>query len=373
MNHPEIEAKICTCLLEAGIPACRFIKNKQGKILSTDENGRRFTVQEYYEGMTYSYHEAPVKLQKESATMLAQIHENMKDIENVPVGIGADFFKYRKPEYMHEIYSKTLQRAVENGDTVIAEKIRSNIRIIETMPEYEFDIDRFSYGNTHGDYNTSQLIWKDEKIVGVIDFTCACKHPYIWEIVRSYVFMAPEVREGLIDIAALIRYISYYLECGSLKPYDIEHAGKLFYYFIAVCDFYGQYYDSLAKNRIIYLEQANMASGLILWFEKHIEELNDKLLELSKQMVYKKKLLAYYDSEGKLIQYPSKKPMRLIALSKIVDCFQYGKKYTEKEVNEIIRQNISFSDIELIRREMFQLKLMGRLKDGSEYWREQQI
>ena len=70
------------------------------------------------------------------------------------------------------------------------------------------------------------------------------------------------------------------------------------------------------------------------------------------------------------MQYPSKKPLRLIALSKIADCFETDRKYSEKEVNEIIRQNISFSDIELIRREMFQYKLIGRLKDGSEYWRE---
>ena len=47
----------------------------------------------------------------------------------------------------------------------------------------------------------------------------------------------------------------------------------------------------------------------------------------------------------------------------------YGK-YTEKEVNEIIRQNILFSDVELIRRELYQYKLIGRLRDGSEYWRE---
>ena len=64
--------------------------------------------------------------------------------------------------------------------------------------------------------------------------------------------------------------------------------------------------------------------------------------------------------------------MRVIALTKIADCLEKDRKYTEKEVNEIIRQNISFTDIELIRREMFQYRLIGRLRDGSEYWREKQ-
>lgn len=75
-------------------------------------------------------------------------------------------------------------------------------------------------------------------------------------------------------------------------------------------------------------------------------------------------------AECRLTQYPSKRPLRIIALEKIAECFDKDKKYTEKEVNEIIKQNISFSDVELIRREMFQLRLLGRLRDGSEYWRE---
>ena len=128
--------------------------------------------------------------------------------------------------------------------------------------------------------------------------------------------------------------------------------------------------DSISKNRYIYLQQANMASRLLVWFENHIDELNDKLRELSMQVTYRKKMANYYDSQGRLSQYPTKRPMRVIALTKIADCFEFGRKYTEKEVNAIIKQNISFSDIELVRREMFQLKLIGRLRDGSAYWRE---
>lgn len=370
MNNPDVEIRVCEKLLNRGIPACRFIPNKQGKMISTDENGRRFTVQHFYEGITYGYNEAPVHLQAKSASFLAKIHEAIKDMDNIPVGIGVDFFAYRKPEYMKDAYAATLQQAIEKKDADIESHIRSNMRIVEAMPVYHFDIDKFSCGNTHGDYMISQLIWQDEQIRGIIDWTCICRHPYIWEIVRSYVFMAPEVKWGEINIKSLIAYISEYMECGSLNSYDIENAGKLFYYFLSVCNFYEQYYDSLSNNRNIYLKQADMAAGLLKWFESHIDELNEELCELSMQVTYQKKIANYYDSHGQLTQYPTKKPMRLIALKRIVDCFEYDRKYTEKEVNEIIKQNISFSDVELIRREMFQLKLIGRLRDGSEYWRE---
>ena len=87
-------------MLRKGIPACDFITNKQGKELSEDETGRRFTVQKYYEGKTYEYHEVPAFLQEESAAMLAKIHIAMKDMEELPTGIGQDFFQYRKPENM---------------------------------------------------------------------------------------------------------------------------------------------------------------------------------------------------------------------------------------------------------------------------------
>lgn len=106
-------------LLEKGIPACRFIPNKQGKMLSTDENGRRFTVQDFCEGMTYSYNEASYCMQKEVAILLAKIHKTMKGMESIPVGIGADFLKHRKSEYMKDSYTFTLQQAVNNGDTDI--------------------------------------------------------------------------------------------------------------------------------------------------------------------------------------------------------------------------------------------------------------
>lgn len=281
MNHPETEIKVCERLLKKGIPACRFLANKHGKMLSADENGRRFTVQHFYEGITYDYNEASENMQKASAVLLAKIHEAMKDMEELPTGIGSDFFAHRKPEPMKDVYVDTLRQAVEKGDNDVADAIRSNMKIVGSMPAYEFDINKFSCGNTHGDYMISQLIWLDEQVNGIIDWTCACRHPYIWEIVRSYIFLAPEVRQGEIHIEALVRYLVYYMEFASLNPYDIENAGKLFYYFLAVCNFYGQYYDSISGNRSIYLKQADMASRLLVWFEKHIDELNERLWELS--------------------------------------------------------------------------------------------
>ena len=41
---------------------------------------------------------------------------------------------------MKAAYEATLQQAIEGGDDEIARHIRSNMRIVESMEKYEFDI-----------------------------------------------------------------------------------------------------------------------------------------------------------------------------------------------------------------------------------------
>ena len=84
---------------------------------------------------------------------------------------------------------------------------------------------------------------------------------------------------------------------------------------------------------------------------------------------YIRKAENFYD-KGKLISYPNKVPVRMIVLKRIAEKFEYGRKYTEKEVNRIIAEQILFSDVALIRRELYQNRFINRLPDCSEYWRE---
>lgn len=281
MNHPETEPEVCAHLLKKGIPVCRFVENRQGNVISVDENGRRFHVQHFIEGTVYDYHQAPRWLMGESARMLAKIHRALKDREDLPVGIGADFFRYRTPGAALARYPDTLQKAVANGDFRIAEEIRSNMRILEHLPPYKFEVDRFTCTNTHGDFMITQLICGENGIRSVIDWTTACVHPVVWEIIRSYVYSSPLCVNGEIDIPDFLEYVRIYLEDGELNSYDLENMAPMFFCFTAVCDFYGQYYDSLTKNRVIYLQQAQLASRLLRWFDVHVEELRRALQGLA--------------------------------------------------------------------------------------------
>ena len=104
-------------------------------------------------------------------------------------------------------------------------------------------------------------------------------HPVIWEIMRSYVYAAPEGKDGQIDINKFVEYVEAYCKFAPLGKYDLECMVPLFYYQLAVCDYYGQYYGSDAANRYIYLQQAKFSTKLLQWFEVHGEELSRVLKE----------------------------------------------------------------------------------------------
>lgn len=79
---------------------------------------------------------------------------------------------------------------------------------------------------------------------------------------------------------------------------------------------------------------------------------------------YKKKVIASFFSQGRIIRIPAQKQKRWIVLEKILDEFEYGRKYTEKEVNEIIAR--FHDDYCTIRRTFVEEKVMGR--SAGIYW-----
>jgi hypothetical protein len=76
------------------------------------------------------------------------------------------------------------------------------------------------------------------------------------------------------------------------------------------------------------------------------------------------------DKNGKIVRWPKKKIEKLEVLKYINSKFEIGKKYSEKQVNEIINNWHTFGDYALIRREMFDNYLLERTQDGKEYWIE---
>ena len=236
INHPELEPELCAFLRENGIPACDFLKNRAGSCVSVDSSERVFTLQRHLPGRTLEWNSASETVLLESAELLGRIHSVLQNYPALPEGIGAGFFAHMTPQHAMASYRSSLAAAIQRGDSEIADELEWRIGLMGRFPEWTFDLSRLTICNTHGDYFISQFLCEDGHLTAVIDWTTACVHPVIWEIMRSFVYGAPCCADGKIDPQLLERYIAAYCRYGTLNAYDRENIYKLYFYQIAVCD-----------------------------------------------------------------------------------------------------------------------------------------
>ncbi|HBE77151.1 MAG TPA: transcriptional regulator [Firmicutes bacterium] len=69
---------------------------------------------------------------------------------------------------------------------------------------------------------------------------------------------------------------------------------------------------------------------------------------------------------GPLSSFPKKEKRKLIILKQLIQRFELDRKYTEQEVNQILKN--AFSDYVTLRRYLIEYGLMDREADGSRYW-----
>ena len=186
INNPELEPKLCEFLLERGIAVSQFVKNRHGSYITLVED-EIYHLQRFIEGRNFGLNEAPAWLMEESAKTLGRIHQELKSYEHLPEGIGTGFFKHMTPERVKGSYKASLEIAKQNGESNIIQGLHRRIELLEDFKDFQIDLQEISCGNTHGDYFISQIIAGDREIAGVIDWTTACVHPYVWEVIRSFV------------------------------------------------------------------------------------------------------------------------------------------------------------------------------------------
>ena len=86
---------------------------------------------------------------------------------------------------------------------------------------------------------------------------------------------------------------------------------------------------------------------------------------------YDRKVLAtFLDPEGRIIAFPAQEKKFLVLLRHVLQAFEPGVRYAEKQVNEILsRYN---DDTASLRRGMIEYHLMQREGGGGAYWRTEE-
>ena len=79
-------------------------------------------------------------------------------------------------------------------------------------------------------------------------------------------------------------------------------------------------------------------------------------------------LKSIVNSDGIIIRWPKKKEEKRTVLEYLITKFESGRKYSELEVNMIIKKWHSFCDHSLLRRELYDNFLLDRSPDCHEYW-----
>ena len=97
----------------------------------------------------------------------------------------------------------------------------------------------------------------------MIDWTCACRQPVVWEIARSFFIAEPGCAQGHLDEKKLSDYVSAYESIQPLTAYDKEQLLRVYIYQLAVCDYYSQYLNAPEQKKEEYLQQAQFGTKVL--------------------------------------------------------------------------------------------------------------
>ena len=74
------------------------------------------------------------------------------------------------------------------------------------------------------------------------------------------------------------------------------------------------------------------------------------------------------DPNGIVTRWPKKRAERDLVLAHLARLFEPGRIYAEAEVNDLLRANHAFEDWALLRRELYEARLLGRDPRKGIYW-----
>ncbi len=95
-------------------------------------------------------------------------------------------------------------------------------------------------------------------------------------------------------------------------------------------------------------------------------------VELATLSATVRKALMQFDAQGRLVRLPNKLSVQQLCCWVFWTGFEARRKYTEKEVNTLLNAGHTFGDPATLRRELVNMKLLGRKSDCSQYWKEPQ-
>ena len=267
------ESSLMSHLIGKGIKVPKIYHTKTGHHIFTD-NGLQYILYEFIEGTTFDLNTAPDWFLAKSAQTLGRIHNALTDYKQMPIEIGPEIFSKEELASEEQYIADKLKQAEEKNDAVLITALHERLRHMEKVSCFEFDCDKFTYVNSHGDFYANQVIVKDGEFV-VIDWTQAGYTPACFEVLISYTYAAPECKDGVIDTAKFKPYLDEYLKYApfELAHYDLKMMPYLLYHHCAFWSFAPPYCDLPEEYKKI----AGLTDNLANWLYNNIDVLSKDL------------------------------------------------------------------------------------------------
>lgn len=278
------EAQLVNFLSEHGIPVARFLftKSSESYILFKDH---LICLEEYISGTTSDYDDFPEALLPEIAQMLGKLHNVLQNYP-MPMDMDTAWLDSYSAEVLISQYDKLLmlaqQRATDSNSAQIISDLEYKKELARRCEKYKEAYTGVTYSPTHGDYQGCQLVFDDQQIKAVIDFSSARSLPVVWEVMRSYVQSSQLCREAaVIDITELCNYVREYLKFSPLTRQDL-HAMPYVYLFQLARSKYGykQYLETESEDNRGLLQFAFWRTKMCREVEAKAEAISKALTEL---------------------------------------------------------------------------------------------
>ena len=272
------EPELVMYLLKKGFPVSTYFPNRNGAYTWTLED-RPINLQSFLSGDAPKQCEAPDWLLKDSVQLLADIQVGLSDYPALPSRMDDGWFSKRRENGRGATKIGELLRLAEelpdfSSKERIIQDLQWKLSKIEAANDIPLNPHEFTFGDTHGDFNVANILVNERKIVGVVDFTIACRLPLAWEVFRSYSLGSPECADATIDLPGLARYFGWYQEKMTLSHYDLTMVGWLSYFNIVHSGFgYQEYLVDQADNRESILDYASWLVKLAKWLEINADEM----------------------------------------------------------------------------------------------------
>lgn len=221
----------------------------------------------------------------ELAQTLGKLHRALDGYE-LPMGIDDKWVDSFSKETDILQYDKLLEELEKQKKDKNYNKIKEDIiykkQLLFRGNEYKKYYSGITYVATHGDFQGCQLIFDDEHVKAVIDFSAARILPAIWEVMRSYVQSSEYCREtAKIDIDEFCVYVKEYMKYYPLSKIDLQSMPYVYLFQLMRSKYgYSQYLKTDSEDRKGLLRFAYWRTNICRELENKAETISNELVRI---------------------------------------------------------------------------------------------